>query len=271
MIKRKRNYVLLSLFVAIIFLMLGSGCKKDEEPGREISYNLKVQDVLGVTGIVTFVETSTTASTITLKLFGAPSGSHPAALYMNTVAEGGTVVVELNPADESGTSSTVVKSLTYSQLITYDGFIKVLKSSSELNVILAQGDIGGNVITDNSVSFTLQTVDDFGVSGTALFEERENGNTLVTIDLDGTIAGDVYPATINLSSVATIGGGPVTKTLSSVNGTSGKSYTTIRNLDGGLKITYENWLLYNGYINIYQTAADFNNIISQGNIGSNVN
>ena len=84
------------------------------------------------------------------------------------------------------------------------------------------------------------------------------------------IAGDVYPATINLSSVATIGGGPVTKTLSSVNGTTGKSYTNIRKLDGGLVITYDNWLVYNGYLNIYQTAAAFENIISQGNIGSNV-
>lgn len=270
MIKTKKLHVTLSLFVAIILLLPGSGCKKDEEPARETSYNLKVQDVLGVTGIATFIETSNTASTITIQLYGAPSGTHPAALYTNTAAEGGTVVVDLNPVDDSGTSSTSVKSLTYNQLIAYDGFIKVLKSSSEPNVILVQGDIGGNVITDTNVTYTLQSIGTFGVSGTALFEKRENGNTLVTIDLDGTIAGDVYPATINLSSVATIGGGPVTKTLSSVNGTTGKSYTNIRKLDGGLVITYDNWLVYNGYLNIYQTAAAFENIISQGNIGSNV-
>ncbi len=270
MIKRKKLNVVLSLFVAVILMMPGSGCKKDEEPARETSYNLKVQDVLGVTGIATFIETSTTASTITLKLSGAPSGSHPAALYMNTVAEGGEIVVELNPVDESGTSSTVIKSLTYVELIAYDGFIRIHKSGMESGVTLVQGDIGGNVITDTNITYTLQTVGDFEVSGTALFEKRENGNTLVTLDLDGTIAGEVYPATINLSSVATIGGGPVTKTLSSVDGNTGKSYTTIRKLDGNLQITYDNWLDYDGYINIYQTAAEFNNIISQGNIGSNV-
>jgi hypothetical protein len=271
MIKRKRIHVLLSLFVAVILLMPGSGCKKDEEPARETSYNLKVKDVLGVTGTVTFIETGNSATTIKLQLFGAPSGTHPAALYTKTVAEGGAIVVELNPVDDSGTSSTVVKSLSYDELLVYDGFIKVLKSSMEPNVILAQGDIGGNVITDTNVSYTLQTMSAFGVSGTALFEKRENGNTLVTLNLNGTIAGEIYPATINLSSVSTIGGGPVTKTLSSVNGNTGKSYTTIRNLDGGLPVSYENWLVYNGYINIYQTAAAFNNIISQGNIGSNVN
>ncbi len=271
MFKAKNLHTALLAVVAVILLMPGSGCKKDEAPARETSYILKVQDVLGVTGTVTFIETSNSASTVVVQLFGAPSGSHPAALYMNTIAEGGNTVVELNPVDDSGTSSTSVKSLTYNQLIVYDGFVKVVKSSSQPEVILAQGDIGGNVITDVNISYTLGIVGAYGVSGTALLEKRENGNSLVTIELNGTIAGEIYPATINLSSIATIGGGPVTKTLSSVSGTTGKSYTTIRKLDGGLKITYDNWLVYNGYINIYQTAPEFNNIISQGNIGSNVN
>ena len=259
MIKAKNLYAALSIVVAVLLLIPAGGCKKDEDPARKTSYNLKVQDVLGVTGTATFIETSAAVSTITIKLYGAPSGTHPAALYMNTVAEGGETVVELNPVDASGTSSTSVNSLTYNQLIAYDGFIRVLKSSSEPDVILAQGDIGGNVITDTNVIYTLGTIGAFGVSGTALFEKRENGNSLVTLNLAGTIAGEFYPATINLSSVATIGGGPVTKTLSNVNGTTGKSYTTIRKLDGGLNITYDNWLVYNGYLNIYQTSAEFNN------------
>lgn len=271
MIKTKNLYSLLSIVVVVFLLMPGSGCEKDDEFGSTTSYNLKVQDVLGVTGTATFVETSSTASTITLQLFGAPTGTHPAALYMNTIAEGGNVVVELNPVESSGKSSTSLNSLTYNQLITYDGFIKVMTSAAEPLVILAQGDIGGNVITNTSISYTLDTIGAFGVSGMALFEKRENGNSLVTLTLAGTIAGEVYPATINLSSVSTIGGGPVTKTLSSVEGTSGTSYTTIRKLDGGLNITYDNWLVYNGYINIYQTAPELINIISQGNIGSNVN
>ncbi|MBU2465867.1 MAG: hypothetical protein KJ615_05935 [Bacteroidetes bacterium] len=270
MIKTRRLYTALFIAVAVILILPSSGCKKDEEPNRETSYTLKVQDVLGVTGTATFIESSKTASTIRLQLNGAPSGTHPAALHMNTVAEGGAVVVALNPVDASGSSTTSVNSLTYEQLIAYDGFIKVTKSSSEPDVVLVQGDIGGNVITDINISYPLVTIADFGVSGTALFEKRENGSTLFTSDLNGTIAGEIYPATINLSSIATIGGGPVTKTLSNVNGTTGKSYTTIRKLDNGLDITYDNWLVYNGYINIYQTAPLYDNIICHGNIGSNV-
>lgn len=270
MIKLNNVLRILAILLTVIVLLPNSACQKDETPPQETSFNLKVADVLGVTGTVTFIETSTTESTITLKLFGAPSGTHPAALYMNTIAEGGAIVVELNPVDDSGNSTTTIYTLTYTQLIAYDGYVKVIKSSTEPNVILAQGDIGGNVITDMNSTYSLETIDAFGVSGTALFEKRENGNTLVTLSLTGTIAGETYPATINLSSVATIGGGPVTKTLNSVNGTTGKSYTNIRKLDGGLNITYDNWLVYNGYINIYQTAIKFDNIISQGNIGSNV-
>jgi hypothetical protein len=268
MIKTGKLNIVLSMVVAVIALITIGGCDKDDENGRETSYDLKVQDVLGVTGKATFIETGN-AVTIDLVLTGIPSGVHPAELLMNTVAEGGTVVVTLNPVDETGKSSTKVTSMDYNQLIAYDGFIKVMKSTSEPLVILAQGDIGGNVITDTNITYKLDTIQPYGVSGTALFEKRENGNSLVTLTLNGTIAGESYPATINLSSTSTIGGGPVVKTLSNVNGTTGKSFTTIRKLNNDLNITYANWIVYDGYINVYQTAVDFGNIISQGNIGSN--
>jgi len=268
MIKTGKLNIALTMVVAVFALMTMGGCDKKDDSGSETSYDLQVQDVLGVTGKATFIETGNSV-TIDLVLYGAPAGIHPAALYMNTVAEGGNVVVSLNPVDETGKSSTEVTSIAYNQLIAYDGFIRVMKSAIEPLVILAQGDIGGNVLTETNVTYNLDTIGAYGVSGTAMFQERENGNALVTLDLDGTIAGEFYPATINLSSISTIGGGPVTKTLSSVNGTTGKSYTTIRKLNNDLKITYANWLVYDGYINVYQTAVDFGNIISQGNIGSN--
>ena len=257
---------------AVIFLLTAGGCTKNDStptPARKTTYNLKVKDVLGVTGTATFTETSSTLTTIDIIVTGAPSGTHPAELCMNSAVEGGTVVITLNPVDATGKSSTASTIMSYNQLIAYDGFIKVIKSSSELNVILAQGDIGGNVITATNKTYTLDTIGVYGVSGTALFEKRVNGNTLVTITLTGTIAGEVYPATINLGSIASVGGGPVVKILSNVDGTTGKSYTNIRKLESGIDITYDNWLVYDGYINIYQTAVSLTNIICHGNIGSN--
>ena len=256
------------MMTAAILLIVG-GCKKDNGPAQTTSYNLMVKDVLGVSGTVTFTESSSTSAIIDIVLVNAPSGTHPANLYMNSAVENGAVVVALNPVDASGKSSTAVTAMNYSELIAYDGYIKVLSSSAEPEVILAQGDIGGNVITTTNKSYVLNLVGAFGVSGTALFEKRVNGNTLLTISLAGVIPGDTYPATINLGSIASVGGGPVVKLLSNVNGTTGKSYTNIQKLDGGTNITYENWLVYDGYLNIYQTPVALANIICQGNIGSN--
>lgn len=269
MLKTRRIAQILIMMVIAVLLLPAAGCKKDDDPALETEYDLQTKDVLGVNGTVTFVETSRTTMTIIIKLNGAVTGSHPAELCMNSMVEGGTAVVTLNPVDVNGNSSTLVTAYTYDELNAFDGFIKVMKSSNERNIILAHGDIGGNILTDNNTSYALNTVEAYQVSGTALFQERVNGNTLVTISLTGTIAGQTYPASINLSSTSTIGGGPVTKLLSSVDGTTGKSFTNIRSLDAGLAITYENWLVYNGYINIYQTSIALANIICQGDIGSN--
>ena len=268
----KKTVSILTVITASIFMMVLGGCKKDDPatpPARQTSYNLKAKDVLGVTGIVTFTETSNTTTTVSITLTGAPSGIHPAEICMNSAIEGGAVSIALNSVDATGHGSTAITAMTYSQLVVYDGFLKVLKSAAEPGVILAQGDIGGNVITSTNKTYILDTIGTFGVSGTALFEKRVNGNTLVTISLIGAIVGDVYPATINLGSIASIGGGPVVKVLNNVDGTTGKSYTNIRKLDSGTVITYDNWLVYDGYINIYQTAVSPGNIICHGNIGSN--
>ena len=268
MTRSKNAILLLMIFSVVALLFTGSGCKKDDSSNKSsTSFNLKTKDVLGVTGKVTFIETSSTSTTIEILLTNAPSGTHPAGLYMYSEVESGTVVITLNPVDETGKSSTVVSNMKYSELIAYDGNVKVLKSGSETNVILAQGDIGGNVLTTVNKTYTLDTIAAYGVSGTALFEKRVNGNTLVTLSLKGTISGQVYPATINLGSIATIGGGPVAKTLSSVQGADGKSFTNIRKLDSDLNITYDNWMVYVGYINVYQNEVSLANIICHGNIG----
>lgn len=254
--------------VTAVSLLVAGGCKKDNEPAQKTSYNLMVKDVLGVSGTVTFTESSGSSAIIDIVLINAPSGSHPASLCANSAVENGAVVVSLNPVEASGKSSTVISAMSYNQLIAFDGSVKVTKSSSEPDVILALGDIGGNVITSTNKSYPLGLVGVFGVSGTALFEKRLNGNSLLTVSLSGTIPGESYPATINLGSISSVGGGPVVKVLSNVNGTTGKGYTNIQKLDGGTSITYENWLVYDGYINIYQTPVSISNIICQGNIGS---
>jgi len=269
MFRIKSVFPAIIILIAAGVLVFAGGCKKNDSPDRETSYDLMVQDVLGVTGKATFIETSKTSTTIKIEMFGAPVGSHPAELRMNSASEGGMLVVALNPIIDNGPGSTLITTMTYDQLIAFDGFIKIGKSNNEPNVILAQGDIGGNKITNTNKTYALLAVDAFEMTGNALFEKRVNGNTLVTLTLTGGIAGETYPASINLSSTSTIGGGPVVNILSNVDGTTGKSYTNIRQLDSGIKMTYDNWVVYDGHINIYQSSMSFVNIICQGNIGSN--
>ncbi|MDD4972206.1 MAG: hypothetical protein PHT07_22490 [Paludibacter sp.] len=266
MIKKGKFISVLTMLLFGFGIMFMGGCKGDPVSPRSTTYNLKVTDVLGVSGSVTFVETSATVATINISLVGTPAGTHPAVLCKNSVVEGGSVQLTLNPVDATGKSSTVVSTMTYSQLIAFNGFIKV---KGEGENILAQGDIGGNEITKINKSYPLITMNNFGVSGNALFEKRVNGNTLLTISLTGTIAGDNYPATINLGSIATVGGGPVVKTLLQVNGTTGKSYTNLTTLNSELAITYDNWLVYDGYINVYESKVVSGVVICHGNIGSN--
>lgn len=267
MLRKRKVFTLLMLMMTTGIMLITSGC--EDEPAQTTSYNLMVKDVLGVSGTVSFTESTSTSAIIDIVLVNAPAGTHPANLYMNSAFENGSIAIALNPVDASGKSSTAVTAMNYFELIAYDGHIKVLSSIAQPNVILAQADIGGNKITDTKKYFTLNMVDESGVSGTALFEKRLNGNTFLTISLTGGISGDSYPATINLGSVASVGGGPVMKTLSNVNGTTGKSYSNIQKLDGGTNITYDNWLVYLGYINIYQSYVATANIICQGDIGSN--
>jgi hypothetical protein len=257
----------LSMFAAVLMLLASSGCKKDETtqtPLRTATYDLKVKEVLGLTGKATFTETSSTTTTIDITLTGPYTGGHPVQLLSGSAVEDGTVLLVLNPVDATGKSSTLVTTMSFTELTGYDGYINVLESIANPGKIIAQGDIGGNVLTSTKKSYSLTDAGSFGVTGTALFEKRVNGNTLVTLTLSGVIGGDVYPATINVGSITTTG--PVTATLTDVDGTKKVSYTNIRTLDGD-PYTYDQWMTYTGYINIYQTSVAPANIICHGNIG----
>jgi len=221
------------LTISAVFLILfASGCKEaDIIPARKTTYNLVVQDFLGVTGTVTFTEESSTSTTIDIEMNGIPSGIHPAEICRNSAVEGGTAVIVLNPVDVLGKSSTSTTSMTYSQLIAYDGFVQIHLSSSAPDQIIAIADIGGNVITESNITYPLSTVGTFGITGSALFEKRVNGNTLVTLSMNGLLPDSSYPASINVGSIGTIGGGGIMKTLQNVDGNTGKGYTNIRSLN----------------------------------------
>ena len=267
--------------LAIILTIAVAGCKKNEETAVPIpvpppdplstSYTLKVKDVIGVTGNVSFAEKSTgsSESIITITLVGAPVGTHPARIHMNSAIEAGNTAYSLNAVDATGKSTTTLP-VNYSLLVNFDGYVNVYLDADTMGSVIAEGDIGGNLLTGTSETYALFQDSTSGISGITRFDKRKNGNTLVTVDLTGggSLPAGSYPAHINLGSVSTVGTPENKKTLNPVDGITKMSMTNIRTLNDGTVINYDNWLLYDGFMTIHD-AADTTNVIALGNIGSN--
>jgi hypothetical protein len=246
--------------------------------GEEIVYQLDSVAVPNIKGTATFQERSNGSALVTIQLQNTPAdGTHPAHIHANTAAEGGAIAISLNPVNgATGLSQTEVSAyddgteVSYADLLEYDGYINVHLSAAELGIIVAQGDIGSNALTGESVVYALNAVDGSGVnvSGTATFAEREDGTALVTIVVRGTPAGGDHPAHIHYNSAEE--GGAIAISLTNVDGDTGISKTSVMALDNNIEITYEELIAFDGYINVHLSPENLGTIVSQGDIGANV-
>ena len=260
----------------IISLMLVS-CGDDDtgndttpSPVNTTVYPLTEIDDSGVGGFVTFQEETDGALTAKVSLTGpATNETYPVQIYANSAAEEGALAIDLQDVDGATLQSTTsITEITYDQLLTYDGHINVQRSPSDLTII-AQVDIGGNALTGNTYQYTLGAKSGSGITGTVVFEERVNGHTKATIQLENPSGSELFPSHIHINSAAE--GGGIYVDFNSIDGTTGYSVTTIRQLNesvGGTPITYDQLLAYDGYINVHRSAED-PTIVSQTDIGAN--
>ena len=247
----------------------------NELTGVSETYLLDSVAVPAINGTVTFAERKSGETLVTVALDNTPAnGAHPAFIYNNTAAEGGsTVVVDLTSVDgATGISQTNVASLNdgtpiaYEDFIRYDGYLNVQLSEEDLSTIVAQGDIGGNALTGESVTYLLDSAAVPAVRGQATFYQRNNGLTLAVINLQGTPEGGIHPASVRTGTVAE--GGVVVVSLNPVDGTNGLSRSSIRQFDDGASVTYEQLVAYDGHlaVDLGSTAAT---PVAQGDIGQN--
>ena len=276
------------LAFALMMVAGFTSCDSDDDgvdtpdfEGETKEYTLNEMSDSGVSGTVTFMENEDGSATVEFDLEGTSDGGmHPAHIHMGTAAETGDIAVTFTPIDgATGMSTTEVSALddgtdiTYEELVAYDGYINVHLSADELGTIVAQTDIGENELTGESVSYDLEERDIPGVSGVAIFEERENGETLVTLDLEGTEEGGEHPAHIHMGSIEDAPGA-IAITFTPVNGATGMSMTNVSMTDGsadaeGEAITYTELLTYDGYINVHKSAEELEVLAAQGNMGAN--
>ena len=250
---------------------------ENELTGESKEYALVTKDVPGISGTATFAERKSGAALVTVMLDGTPDGGmHPGHIHNNSAAETGGIAKTLMTLDgTTGMSVTHIEALNdgteigYSDLLDFDGYINFHLSTTDLATLVAQGDIGQNELTGERKMYDLDTKDIPGVSGTATFEERKSGETLVTLDLEGTLIGGDHPAHIHAGSVADAPGA-ILITLNSVEGATGLSVTNVAAYNDETLISYDEMITIDGYINVHLSATDLATLLAQGNVGSNV-
>jgi len=244
--------------------------------GESKTYTLGEKDVDGISGSVMFEERMNGEAQATIMLDGTPDGEmHPAHIHMNTALEEGSIIYSFDAVNgNSGMSRSNVAELEdgtsfgYSDVLSVDGYVNVhLGPGDDLATIVAQGDIGENELTGESITYDLNEKDVPGISGTVMFEERMNGEALATISLTGTPADGMHPAHIHENSASE--SGPILVSFNPVVGDTGMSKTNIT--ENNMNFGYDDILTVDGYVNVHLSADDLATIVAQGNIGANAN
>ena len=278
-----KTLIKLLLIIPIAFF---TSCSNDDDlntvndpfVGDTKTYELKSVSDPSISGTARFMENANGSTTVELQLSGTTIGAiHPAHIHFNTAAESGAIAVTLESVNgDTGFSSTTVSALnedqggtaiSYDELLNFDGYINVHLSATDLSTLVAQGDIGQNGLTGNTVVYDLATADVPDISGIATFSERENGEALAVIALDGTFDADVHPGHIHMNTA--VEGGAIAFTFNPVIGATGISQTNVSALDDNSSFGYSDILDYDGYINIHLSADDLDVLVAQGDIGQN--
>lgn len=154
---------ILSGTLLILLMSFALGCSKSEDadvdnpigndpdpdPVELVTYNLMAVNNSGAAGTVKLIRNDDGTATFYIELTSAPAGLHPAAVHENSLEEGGPIAITLN-ACECLISETVITQLddgtaiTFDQLMVFDGYITIYQGSENLDIIIAQVNIGSN-------------------------------------------------------------------------------------------------------------------------------
>ena len=244
----------------------------------------------GVEATATFQELHNNQTLITLSLEGESTETgliHTAHIHENDVETGGGIEYFLGPIDgldgAPGTSEYVVDA-SFDELTEFDGYINIHESNDALGVIISQGNIGGNAnveITESTLTpienpqtkqYTLNASPNAGLladgaGAVATFHELTSNQTLVKLELTGgtTETELSHPAHIHFNNV--VEGGGIAYFLGPIDGLPGSEGVSYAVIDE----SFDFLTGFDGYINIHESNASLDVIVSQGNIGANEN
>lgn len=255
-------------------VLLQADIGNNELTGESKIYPLDSLDVAGTSGTATFERRKSGEILATLLVSPTTDGEmYPAHIHNNNALEPGSPVLTFNPVDgTTGKSLTNINALddgmalSFQDLLMFDGSVDVHLSETNLGTIMARGDMGQNELTGEIESYLLDPVSDPNISGDVTFAARINRETLVTVILQGTTAGNFHPAHIHNGSVESPGN--IAVTLNDVIGETGIGKTNVTALDNGDSLSYDQLILHEGYLDVHQSSTDLSIIIAEGNIGA---
>lgn len=267
-----------------LFGALLMSCESDDDViddgfhGETKEYAVQSAPGSSIEGTILFTENEDGSTTIDLALEGTVEGeSYPSSLRLNSAVQGGEIALSLEPVDApTGASTTTVAELddetavSFEDLANFNGHLSVEVAGEEgSQALVAFADLGENQLTGEEYSFALEAVEGSALNGTATFQERENGQTLVSLELEGTEEGASHPAQIMAGSIEE-GLDVLAAELNPVDGTTGISQTNVANLNEetqeGAAISYEDLIGYDGHLSVYLNQDDLETILAQGNI-----
>jgi hypothetical protein len=127
-----------------------------------------------------------------------------------------------------------------------------------------------NIYTGETITYSLFSGSEVGSAGQVEFRERTDGAVDVIVTLDFFTGGGKYPVHLHYGDLSNPDA-PQATLLSDFDGNTGKSVTTISVLADETPFTFQNVKNFDGSIKMHlaNTGADYDVIISAGNIGSN--
>ncbi|KEO72425.1 hypothetical protein [Anditalea andensis] len=117
-------------------------------------------------------------------------------------------------------------------------------------------------------TFPIEQIENSGVFGEITFLKTDENSTLITVRLNGTQDGNVYPVRIHSTSPEQ--DGPVVRELNAINGATGISETIVTDLADGTSTTYEDWVGFDGYVLILESEENLDVQIAIGLLGDNI-
>lgn len=125
--------------------------------------------------------------------------------------------------------------------------------------------------TGRETRYELLSGSDFNFHGEALFEEKTNGSTRITIKLEGVHSSSEVYLPVHLHHGPVEQEAAMAAMLEPVNSRTGESITHLQYLMDDSAISYEELLDFDGHIKVHlgESGEDKEVILAYGNIGRN--